>query len=115
MYHGTDETSPAAMNVEDGSKRTTILFLHENAGNLGLRMDYFSMLYHDLGYNVLAFAYRGYSESTLSQGFPSEVTMKEDAITIAKFVREYKADDESIIIMGRSLGGAVATYMVTQN
>jgi len=49
----------------DGSFRNTVVFFHENAGNLGLRLDYFSMLYHDLGFNVIAFAYRGSSDSVL--------------------------------------------------
>lgn len=26
-------------------KRDTVIFLHENAGNIGLRMDYFEILY----------------------------------------------------------------------
>jgi pimeloyl-ACP methyl ester carboxylesterase len=115
MYHGNDESDPAALNTEDGEKRITILFLHENAGNLGLRLDYFSMLYHDLGFNILAFAYRGYSESVLSEGFPNERTLKEDAHSILDFLRKNKMADEPIIIMGRSLGGAVATYMVTED
>ena len=75
MHHGSSEMSREALEMEDGSKRPTILFLHENAGNLGLRMDYFNTLYHELGYNVLAFAYRGYSDSTLQAGFPSESSL----------------------------------------
>jgi len=49
----------------DGTLRKTVVFFHENAGNLGLRLDYFSYLYHEMGYNVIAFAYRGYSDSHL--------------------------------------------------
>lgn len=97
----------------DGSKRTTLLFMHENAGNLGLRMDYFSMLYHELGYNILAFAYRGYSDSTLENGSPSEHSIRADAQNILSFIRQYKVEGEPVLIMGRSLGGAVATYMVS--
>jgi len=48
---------------EDAQKRETIIFFHENAGNLGLRMDWFALVYHDLKVNVLAVAYRGYSRS----------------------------------------------------
>lgn len=40
----------------------TFVYLHENAGNIGLRMDYFQKM-HSLGYNLLVVAYRGYSES----------------------------------------------------
>jgi hypothetical protein len=60
----------------DGTPRKTVVFFHENAGNLGLRLDYFSMLYHDMGLNVVSFAYRGYSDSILQAGFPSENSIK---------------------------------------
>jgi hypothetical protein len=63
MYH-TDSENDSSLNT-DGSVRNTVVFFHENAGNLGLRLDYFSMLYHEMGLNVIAFAYRGYSDSTL--------------------------------------------------
>ena len=49
--------------------RNTIVFLHENAGNIGLRMDWFEIVYKNLGVNVLAVAYRGYSRS---QGKPNQ-------------------------------------------
>ena len=65
-----------------------------------------------MGCNVLAFAYRGYSDSTLSTGFPSEVTLKQDAQAILDYVKSMK-DAEPIFIIGRSLGGAVASYMVS--
>ena len=57
--------------TDNGEVRNTVVFFHENAGNLGLRMDYFTLLYHELGFNILAFAYRGYSDST-HDGDPSE-------------------------------------------
>lgn len=65
-------------------------FLHENAGNLGLRMDYFQTMYHDLGYNIIAFAYRGYSNSEFAdkQRFPSEASIKEDADLIREYLKQ---------------------------
>lgn len=75
MYH--------KFKPESERKNVTVLFFHENAGNLGLRLDYFQAIYHDLGYDIIAFAYRGYSESifgdSLKQNFPSEKSIKEDA------------------------------------
>ena len=29
----------------DSTKHNTVIFMHENAGNIGLRMDYFELLY----------------------------------------------------------------------
>mmetsp|Transcript_9879 Transcript_9879/g.12255 ORF Transcript_9879/g.12255 Transcript_9879/m.12255 type:complete len:88 (+) Transcript_9879:194-457(+) len=52
-----------------GSDRRLVVFFHENAGNLGLRLDYFQMLYHEANCDVLAIAYRGYSASS---GKPTE-------------------------------------------
>jgi len=58
------------MRPETGCEnRTTVVFLHENAGNIGLRLDYFEILYKKVGVNVLAFGYRGYGRS---EGVPSE-------------------------------------------
>ena len=53
MYHG--ET--------DSRSKDTIIFFHENAGNIGLRLDYFELIYHKLDVNIVCVAYRGYSRS----------------------------------------------------
>lgn len=61
---------------EQNKNCDTIVFMHENAGNIGLRMDYFAML-HTVGkVNILCVAYRGYSDS---EGLPSEAGIKLDA------------------------------------
>jgi hypothetical protein len=43
--------------------KDTVIFFHENAGNIGLRLDYFELIYHKLEVNIVAVAYRGYSKS----------------------------------------------------
>ena len=55
MKHKGQEKSP---------DRRLIVFFHENAGNIGLRLDDFEAMYSGLGVDILAFAYRGYSDST---------------------------------------------------
>ena len=80
-----DSAHDSAKNP-DGSTRNTVVFFHENAGNLGLRLDYFSMLYHDLGLNVISFAYRGFSDSILQAGFPNENSIKQDARIIMSYL-----------------------------
>lgn len=57
----------------------TLIFFHENAGNIGLRMDWFEII-HKLGVNVMCIAYRGFSES---EGYPSEAGIKLDTLAIA--------------------------------
>lgn len=37
--------------------------MHENAGNIGLRLPYFKMVIDNLEVNILSMAYRGYSYS----------------------------------------------------
>lgn len=108
MIH-VDSDHDSAKNT-DGTPRSTIVFFHENAGNLGLRLDYFNMLYHDMGHNILAFAYRGYSDSKLKSGFPNEVILKQDARLIVQYLKEHKNPNQPLFLVGRSLGGAVAAY-----
>ena len=47
-------------NTQD---RDTVVFMHENAGNIGLRMDWFELMYNRMNCNIVCFAYRGYSRS----------------------------------------------------
>mmetsp|Transcript_40641 Transcript_40641/g.61945 ORF Transcript_40641/g.61945 Transcript_40641/m.61945 type:complete len:82 (+) Transcript_40641:402-647(+) len=57
-------------SVDEAGKRLwpkgevpTFVFMHENAGNLGMRIHFFKLLVKELGVNVLAMAYRCYSDS----------------------------------------------------
>lgn len=50
--------------------RDTVVFMHENEGNLGQRLEYFELLVKKINVNVLCIAYRGYSKS---KGTPSEL------------------------------------------
>ena len=55
-------------------------------------------------------AYRGYSES---EGIPSEPGLKLDGIAILEYIfSRGDIDTSKIFVLGRSLGGAVATYAV---
>ena len=67
---------------EKNLSKKTIVFYHENAGNIGLRMDYFERMVHVLNVNVLTVAYRGYSQS---EGTPTEEGLKDDGLDIMKY------------------------------
>jgi fermentation-respiration switch protein FrsA (DUF1100 family) len=90
----------------------TVLFLHANAGNMGLRMDQFVHLHEDVQVNLLAIDYRGYGDST---GKPSEPGLIEDARTAYEWIMERGEqgllDPSKVFIFGRSLGGAVAVHI----
>ena len=93
------------------------MFFHENAGNLGLRMDYLAMVYHELNCDIVVVAYRGYSHSS---GVPSEYGLNLDAAAIIDYVLSSKNEMASwysnrggIFVVGRSLGGAVAANVIS--
>ena len=91
--------------------RGALLFLHGNAGNISHRLDSLR-IFNRLGLAVLILDYRGYGRST---GQPSERGTYEDARAAWRhLVEERGIPAERIVIFGRSLGGAVATWLATE-
>ena len=88
-----------------------ILFYHGNAGNISHRLDYIQQLTR-MGFNVFIFDYRGYGKSS---GKPSEEGLYIDALCAYDYlVNDGKIKPEDIILLGRSLGGAVAIETATK-
>ena len=86
----------------------TILFFHGNAGNISHRLDTVN-LYHRLGFNVFIIDYRGYGQS---EGRPSEAGSYLDAEAAWQhLVEDRQLRPEQIIIVGRSLGGGIASWL----
>lgn len=69
--------------------------MHENAGNLGLRLPYFKHLIDNLEVNILAMAYRGFSYS--DDVPPNEAGLKLDGEAILKYLREERENPDSKI------------------
>lgn len=89
----------------------TILYFHGNAGNLSDRIPNIGFL-QKLPANVLAVDYRGYGKS---QGSPTEEGVYRDAEAAYDYlVRERKIPPEQIIVLGQSLGTAVATDLASK-
>jgi fermentation-respiration switch protein FrsA (DUF1100 family) len=65
----------------------TIIFFHENAGNIGNRLGSLEALYFELEVNILIVGYRGYGHS---QGTPTEQGIELDADALFKFAIENK-------------------------
>ncbi|KAI5957366.1 bem46 [Candida jiufengensis] len=87
----------------------TVLILSPNAGNIGHGLPIASIFYKQFGYNVFIYSYRGYGKST---GSPSEIGLKKDADTVMEFLKtDSQYQQSSIILYGRSLGGAVSIYI----
>src|SRR5262245_2837121 len=91
--------------------RGAVLIFHGNAGNISHRLDYLQM-FHRLGYASLIIDYRGYGRST---GSPSEEGTYRDAEAAWRWLvedRGIKTGD--IVLMGESLGGAVAAWLAAR-
>ena len=94
----------------DGA-RGTLLFCHGNAGNISHRLQSIK-IFHQLGYSVLIYDYRGYGNS---EGKPSESGTYLDAEAAWHYLTDTRQIMPSdIIIFGRSLGGAVASDLAAK-
>ncbi len=92
--------------------RATLLFCHGNGGNISHRMESI-MQFRELGLSVFIFDYHGYG---LSEGKPGEQQTYMDAEAAWNYLTEEKGlPADSIIIFGRSLGGAVAVWLAREH
>ena len=85
-----------------------LLWLQENAGNMAHRLPFVRMLTRRLGVAVLMLSYRGYGAS---EGSPTQRGLELDAEAALAWLSEGgggDGDPARLLVMGRSLGGAVA-------
>jgi uncharacterized protein len=93
-------------------ERAVLLFFHGNAGNISHRLDSLR-IFHGLDLSVLILDYRGYGQST---GRPTEQGTYEDARAAWRYlVEERGVPADRIVLFGRSLGGAVATWLAAEH
>jgi alpha/beta superfamily hydrolase len=79
--------------------------------DIGTRVYFLEYYFRKLQVNIMLIAYRGYSDST---GIPTERGLMNDGEAIVKYVLEREDIDRTkIFLHGRSLGGAVASYVIT--
>lgn len=101
-----------AVYLANPDAKYTILFSHGNAEDLGNVVP-FMQQFHDLGYSVLMYDYRGYGTS---EGRPSTTNAKQDASAAYQWlVEEKQIDPKTIIAQGRSLGGGVAIWLAANH
>jgi fermentation-respiration switch protein FrsA (DUF1100 family) len=111
-----------ALTAEDGvrlhgwffptaSARSTLLFLHGNAGNVSHRLEKIR-LFQNMSLNVLIVDYRGYGKS---EGAPNEKGTYLDARAAWNYLTQTRGVAAAdIVLYGESLGGAVAANLATQ-
>jgi alpha-beta hydrolase superfamily lysophospholipase len=93
------------------NSRGVALFCHGNAGNISHRLESILDFVH-LELDVFIFDYRGYGRSAgrpTEQGTYRDVTAAWDYL-----VQERGADPQEIVLFGRSLGGAVASWLAQE-
>jgi len=79
---------------------------HGNGGNVTHRVDELEMLHDRVGVSVLIFDYRGYGRS---EGKPNETGVLADARAARAWLAARENIPETdVVLMGESLGGAVA-------
>jgi uncharacterized protein len=110
-FDAADGTHLHGWFVPHDRPRAVILFSHGNAGNISHRADLFEQL-HRLGVAVLAYDYRGYGRSS---GSPTETGVLADARAARAWLAKRVGIPQSdIVLMGESLGGAVAVQMAAE-
>jgi fermentation-respiration switch protein FrsA (DUF1100 family) len=90
--------------------RRTIVYLHGNAGHRGTRADRVRD-YLAAGYGVLLVGYRGYGGNP---GRPTEAGLYDDARAHLAFLAKQNVRPEQTVLLGESLGTAVAIQMATE-
>jgi uncharacterized protein len=101
---------PAATGAGPGDAPTFLCF-HGNAANVAWRADFYRFL-RGLPANVLALEYRGYGRS---EGTPSEGGLYRDAdAAYTHLVRERGIPPGRVILLGQSLGTAIAAELASQ-
>ncbi len=105
-FQAADGTRLHGWYVPHEEPLATVLFCHGNAGNLSHRIETLRRLHDDVGVSVMIFDYRGYGQS---EGKPNEPGVLADARAARHWLAQReKIDEKEIVMMGRSLGAAVA-------
>jgi uncharacterized protein len=90
----------------------TALFFHGNAGNVSYWLEA-AAAFRDVGWNTLLVDYRGYGRS---EGEPTELGTYMDARAAWRYLTiERGIASSQIVVVGRSLGGGVATWLTAHH
>jgi len=112
-FAAADGTRLHGWYVRHPQPRGHALLLHGNAGNVTLLAETLRMLNRRHNLAVLALDYRGFGKS---EGTPSEEGLYQDARAARRWLAETEKIAESdVILMGFSLGGAVAIDLAARD
>jgi fermentation-respiration switch protein FrsA (DUF1100 family) len=112
-FAAADGTRLHGWYVRHPAPKGHALLLHGNAGNVTLLAETLRVLNQRHKLAVLALDYRGYGKS---EGTPSEQGLYQDARAARKWLAESEKIAESdVLLMGVSLGGAVAVELASRD
>ena len=112
-FQAADGTKLHGWFLPHEKPRAVVLFCHGNEGNVALWRANFGLLHDLAGVAVLGFDYRGYGRS---EGVPSEAGIFADGRAARAWLAHRVGIPESqIVLMGRSLGGAVAIDLAAKD
>lgn len=102
----------SAWYVPNPAARRVLMFFHGNTRNISHCMDSVA-LFQRLGFSAFLFDYRGYG---LSEGHPAEAGTYLDAQAAWEYLlRERGLAPDDIVVLGRSLGAAIASWLVARH
>jgi fermentation-respiration switch protein FrsA (DUF1100 family) len=112
-FTAADGTRLHGWYVPHENPRAVVLFAHGNGGNLSDRADLLPILRDDLRLTVMMFDYRGYGRS---EGSADEQGVLQDARAARAWLAQRTGVAErDIVLMGRSLGAAVAVDLAASD
>ncbi len=112
-FDSNDGTQLVGWIIEHPAPKFYVLYFHGNAENVALTLPTLLEIRQYLEATVLAVDYRGYGKSG---GKPFERGLCADGQAALKFFAENRGlRSDQIVVMGRSVGGAVATYVASEN
>ena len=108
-FTAADGTRIHGWYVPHERPRAVLLFCHGNGGNITHRAAAIRALHGRVGVSLLIFDYRGYGKS---EGKPDERGVLADARAARTWLaRKAGVADDQVVLMGESLGGAVAVNL----
>ena len=112
-FQSADGTRLHGWYVPTKNPRAVVLFCHGNAGNITHRASILDVLQRHIGASTLIFDYRGYGRS---EGKPNEAGVLADARAARRWLAQReKIAEADIVLMGESIGGAVAVDLAARD
>jgi len=111
-FRAADNTLLHGWYCAQGHDNKVILLFHGNTGNISDCLESLQM-FANMGYSCFVFDYRGYGHS---EGQPNEQGSYQDADAAWEWLlREKHHAPDDVVIIGRSLGAAIAAHVASHH